>query len=322
MNTGFTGSKLRCLTFACAFVFIAAAGARGADQKAGSPQPAARIVFFTPSDVKVPDGVRPRLSRAAESCEKFYFDWMKHWGYPPGVTTLFRREADGMVEVLQIHGDEPVARAKDNGSTSLQDFKPGFPQDVVKRASAQYHITGEGNVWWIFVFLGDPPARFSEFAGAGNPRDGGWAIVNYDSSPGELRPDLALAEGFNGKFFLKGTIHELGHAFGLPHVGPDPALNLGNTLMGPATDIYLKRVTNGTGRSYLCESSAAMLWKHPVFSGTNQDVRILPNVELRDYKAVFDATSDVATLSGKLVSDIPAHSVIIFDDLGKPKQEY
>ena len=37
---------------------------------------------------------------------------------------------------------------------------------------------------------------------------------------------------FNFAYYLKATVHELGHAFGLSHTGPDPALNLGNSLMG------------------------------------------------------------------------------------------
>ena len=32
---------------------------------------------------------------------------------------------------------------------------------------------------------------------------------------------------------IKGTIHEFGHALGLPHIGPRPGRKLGNTLMGP-----------------------------------------------------------------------------------------
>ena len=74
---------------------------------------------------------------------------------------------------------------------------------------------------------------FSDWRGVGCARDGGSAIVNYDTIPGEIRPDLGLEEGFNSEYFLKATIHELGHALGLSHLGPDLSLGLGNSLMGP-----------------------------------------------------------------------------------------
>ena len=65
------------------------------------------------------------------------------------------------------------------------------------------------------------------------PRDGGWAVVNYDTLPGEIRPDLGLGVGLQRECFLKGTIHELGHAFGLPHIGPDLVPQAGQLADGP-----------------------------------------------------------------------------------------
>lgn len=276
--------------------------------------PGAYIVFFTPSDVTPPPGVRPRLTQAAEACEKFYFHWMKYWGYPPGVTGLFPREADGLVKVLYLQGDQPVASGKYD--------KPNYGEELKRRAIDQYHLNGNGSVFWIFVYLGSPPKRFADFRGIGNPVAGGQAMANYDDSPGELEPGAGLATGFNGKFFLKGCLHELGHSFGLPHVGPDPELGLGNSLMGPTTAAYARRGYTNGDRIYLSESSAAMLWKHPLFSGTDKDLNVLPAAKLADYHAAYDPARDVTVISGKLVTGLPAHSVILFDDQGKPKDEY
>jgi hypothetical protein len=147
-------------------------------------------------------------------------------------------------------------------------------------------------------------------------------MVNYDSLPGQIRPDLALAEGFNGKIFLKGTIHELGHAFGLPHLGPDISLGLGNSLMGPTTAAYEGRKGPQPEKVYLGDAAAAMLWKHRVFTGVTTNAFALPRVKLEDYKAAFDRASKTITVSGKLVTDQPAHSVVLIDDQGKPNDEY
>jgi hypothetical protein len=73
---------------------------------------------------------------------------------------------------------------------------------------------------------------------------------------------------------------------------------------------------------YLTESSAAMLWKHPVFSGTAKYRQRQPSVKLVDYKPTYSRASDRITLAGKLVSDMTAHSVVVFDDLGRPDDEY
>jgi hypothetical protein len=279
-----------------------------------TPPPTVRIVFFTPSDLAMPAGARERLTKIADATQQLLFKEMNRWGYPPGATSLFRREPDGLVEVLNVRGDMPVSSGKYG--------KPNYAPDVIKQATEQYHVAGDFHVWWIFIYLGDRPVRFQTFMGTGNPRDGGWAMVNYDTLPGEIRPDLGLAEGFNGEFFLKGTIHELGHAFGLPHIGPDVALGLGNSLMGPTTAAYANRKYPKPEHVYLSESSAAMLWKHPIFSGTAMDRVRLPSVKLVDYKPVFNRTNDTVTVSGRLIADQPAHSVVLIDDLGRPRDEY
>ena len=273
-----------------------------------------RVVFFTPSDRQVPAGAHERVTKIAQFMEKFFYDGMKRWNYPPAAKSLFQWDADSQVQMLEVRGDESAASGKYD--------KPNYAPYVIQKAAKQYGIKNRGNIWWIFVYLGDPPARFAVFAGFGQMRDGGWAMVNYDSSPGEIRSDQSMVEGFNGKYFLKGSMHELGHAFGLPHIGPDPDLGLGNTLMGPATVVYVKRKGANADKVYLDEACAAMLWKHPFFAGTGKDRLIKPSVSLAEYKPGFNASNDSVTISGKLVSDRPAHSVIVADDHGKPDDDY
>ena len=68
---------------------------------------------------------------------------------------------------------------------------------------------------------------------------------------------------------------------------------------------------------YLNEVSAAILWKHPIFSGTHKDRQRQPSVKLLDYRATFSRPSNRITLTVKLVADIPSHSVIVIDDQGQ-----
>ena len=58
-----------------------------------------------------------------------------------------------------------------------------------------------------------------------------------------------------------------------------------------------------------------MLWKHPLFSGTTKDRSVVPPVRLDAYRAVFNKSKRKVTLTGKLVSNQPAHSVVILDDV-------
>ena len=159
----------------------------------------------------------PRIdsTQIADSAENFFFTEMTRWGYPPATKHLFRREADGQVEVLKVRGDKPVKSGRyANGDSA---------GEVIESAERTYHVTAGFVVWWIFVYLGDRPTRFAEWHGTGNPIEGGHAMVNYDTIPGEIRPDLGLAEGFNLEYFLKATIHESwGHAFDCRTSHPTP----------------------------------------------------------------------------------------------------
>ncbi len=278
------------------------------------PPPTVRIVLYTPSDLKPPPGVAQRLTQIADATERFLVEGMKGWKYPPAVEHVFRRNKDGTVEVVYVQGSRP----------SGDEFytKASCDAEARDKAKQQLGIDGEGHIWWVFLYVGDRPKRFSGWQGSGCSRDGGGAIVNYDTIPGAIRPDINPSSGFNAEYFLKGTIHELGHALGLPHIGPDPALGRGNSLMGPNNDVYAQRKYPNADLCYLTEASAAMLWKHPLFTGTTKNRQRQPSVKLVGYKPTYGKKSNRITLSGKVVADMPAHSVVVLDDLGKPDDEY
>jgi hypothetical protein len=269
------------------------------------PPPQMHIILFTASDRTPPASVPHRLTQIADATERFLFSEMKRWKYPPAVPHLFRRNSDGTVEIIHVKGDRPAsdpvyAHAECN-------------DEAIEKAKRQLRTEGEGHIWWTFCYVGDRPQRFSDWRGWGWARDGGSAIVNYDTIPGEIRPDLGLEVGFNSDYYLKATIHELGHALGLSHTGPDPSLNMGNSLMGPNVNVYLERTLPNADKVYLTESSAAILWKHPVFSGTAKDRQRQPAVKLVNYNPTYSRASDRITIAGKLIADLPAHSVIVFD---------
>lgn len=275
---------------------------------AHAPQPVT-IIFFRPSDLPVPDGVAQRLTRIADTTERFLFTEMRRHGYPPAATNLFRRAPGGHVEVVFVRGEHPAA----SGAYA----KPNYAPAVIAQAMRESHLDPESKVFWIFIYLGDRPVRFEDWQGTGDARNGGWSMVNYDTIQGEIRPDLALTEGFNYEYKMKSTVHELCHALGLPHTGPDATLGLGNSLMGPNPPGYAARKGPRPDHVYLDASSAAMLWKHPIFSVVAMGAPHECRVKVTDYRARFDPARDTVTISGRVTGQATPHSVVVIDSRGE-----
>lgn len=292
-------AALLLLTFALMLLFASVGRAEEAAR-------AVHVIFFTPADIDPPPGVERRLTQVADYTERFLVGGLNEARYEPANKNLFERDEAGRLRVLFMRGEQPK-------SSGMYD-KPGFQQELIKKTAAKYSVPGNNHVWWIFVYLGDAPVRFSDYRGSGTSLHGGWAILNYDSAPGEIEVQTPLAGGFNQDFTLKAVIHELGHGFGLPHWGPLARDRRGNTLMGPQTRVYHKKANPKQNKVYLTEASAAMLWKHPIFSGTTEDIDKMPTVKLASLTGEFNRTRKYFELEGKLESNMPAHSVIVVDD--------
>ncbi len=272
------------------------------------------VVLFTPADVTPPRDAAARLTRVADYTEAFLVKWMKHWGYPPAREKIFERNADRSLRVLFVQGMEKRASGKYD--------QPGFEAEIWNQAIPKYQLGRHQHVWWISVYLGDPPLRFRGFEGRGNVKSGGNALTNYLNARGEIRLSDDLAAPFPEAFSLKGAMHELGHAFGLPHNGPLRAQNLGMPLMGPTIDSYRTRTKTTETRGYLSAASAAMLWKHPVFAGTAKDRELMPSVQVADLRLNRPTGARSWRLSGVLESNYSAHSVVVLDSVETLQETY
>ncbi|WP_144976079.1 hypothetical protein [Bremerella volcania] len=284
----------------------------GQDSQQG--QPLLNMVLFVPSDVEPPPGVQRRFAQIAAITEEFLVKEMTKDGYPPAVTTPFPRDKRGNYKFLFIRGEHPV----DSGKYD----KPGFQHVVIDAAVQKYNLSRDRHVWWVWVYLGDPPKRFSDYRGGGNSIDGGWAMCNYTNIPGELDPKLPLAGGLNQDLTLKACIHELGHGFGLPHLGPMSRDRRGNTLMGPQTKVYHDKVDAREKEVYLCDATAAMLWRHPIFSDSIAKRLQMPKFAMTSCQGEFNRSGRYLEITGEIDSDIPAHSVIVVEDAPEGGSDY
>jgi hypothetical protein len=283
---------------------------------AAAPEPAlprVNVVLFTPADVTPPPDATRRLTEVADYTEAFIVNGMKRSGYAPARSRFFDRNPDGTLRVLFVTGKEKLASGRYN--------KSGFEAEVRQQATPRYNLGQHRHVWWIWVYLGDPPRRFEGFKGGGSVRVGGTAFANYHHAPGTIRITDELGAPFPEAFALKGAMHELGHAFGLPHVGPLEK-QAGMPLMGANIPNFRKRTGRHETRGYLSAASAAMLWKHPIFSGTARSRGVMPAFSINNLSLSYDRGTRSARLHGTLKSNHAAHSVVVLDNVPGAHEAY
>jgi len=288
----------RLLALAAAILLPATLSA--GEQSGDAPKPVLRIAFFTPSDVEPPEIVRERMKQIVDYTQAFYGKWLKHWGYECYQALPVERDEDGYPVIFFFRGEHTQASGRYD--------QHGFQPEVIKTASQQHDIPPQGQVWWIFVYKA---VEQGWGRGSGNFQRGGVSTAYLYTAPGEVKTTDDLASEFLVELRLKGAIHELGHALGLPHIGPKNRDHLGNSLMGPINKVYFSRANPEETRVYLSEASAAMLWKHPLFSGTVKNRNRIPKAQLADFGASYEKDGDRVIVAGKVESDYSAHSVVV-----------
>jgi hypothetical protein len=174
-------------------------------------------------------------------------------------------------------------------------------------------------VWWILVYAGDPPAKFPGYLGGFGEQIGGWAVCNFDTAPGRINPTEPLGSDFLEELALKGMLHELGHGFQLPHIGPLKRDNAGNTLMGP-THAHFRRVAPAReDRVYLSQAEAALLSNHPAFRGEPDKRRPLPKFHVQDLTCAVNRRNNTFVVRGRVSGpDHPTYALVADESDARP----
>jgi hypothetical protein len=274
--------------------------------------PVLRIVLFTPSDVDPPKIAEERLTQIIDYTQDYFSKWIKHWGYDCKNPLAVKRDEKGTPEIFYVKGQYTKASGKYD--------KPGFARQVIAQAAKKYDVQAQGQVWWIFMYK----ALESGWGrGGGNIKRGGSSTAYLYTNPGDINPGDKLGDGLIKELKLKGCIHELGHALGLPHIGPKDCDNLGNSLMGPTHSGWAKRRDPNEPNVYLSQASAAILSKHFLFTGSDKGRFKETSANLLDLKADYNKNKDTnITITGKVESNIPAQAVIIANESKNMPTEY
>ena len=225
----------------------------------------ARIVLFADEAAEIPENYRERLGSLALRTEKFFADGFEQWNRPIQRSEIFSRDEHSNVAITLVQGK----LLNNNGRAAL----PEIQRKATSNASKQLGIKpGEKTLWWIFYLY--PGVKGFQGGARGS---GGMAINAYPEGDAAIDPEWELASPPMVEQSIKGTIHEFGHALGLPHIGPLPAIDLGNSLMGPINKTFWSKTGTDDERVYLNEACAALLEHHPIFNSTHRAEPDMPD---------------------------------------------
>ena len=160
---------------------------------------------------------------------------MRRWKYPPAVDRLFRRNADGTVEVVYVKGDRPASDAfycQGVVPTPRRSRRPGGSCGSTARGTSGGSSSTSAT------------ARSGSAAGQGGgcSRDGGVGDRQLRHDPRRDPPRPRPGDGLQrASISSRGPSTSWATPSACRTSAPTVALGLGNSLMGPNNDVYAER---------------------------------------------------------------------------------
>lgn len=286
-----------------------------------------RFVYFLPSDRQPALNYRERLTRVLEETVAFYAKQIEGYGMKAQPLPL-DRDADGLLRFIEVKGEEPW--------TAYNSKKPFAGEKVrdeclpVLRAAGIDPKRETIAVFTAIMEWNEEARRFrqqSPYQGTGDARAGFcWQIDSPPLDPLHLPEKTPIIDdgeygrvsiGKWNSLFVGGVIHELGHAFGLPHNAQrlDQFSRLGRSLMGNGNRTFGDdRRSEGLG-TFLTFADAVRLVSHPFFSGSSKGLweRDAISTEIDELHVKAEA-GGVLAVSGRVRGPVPAYAVVAYTD--------
>ncbi len=307
--SNWTAKNLKVCAGVCALLLTWGTAATAAETKAPL-----LLAYFIPTDREAIPGYVERIDRVMTEVRRFYREGMQANGYGPMTFDLERDDQGGLI----VH----VVRAAHSMRTYGRDSS-GEVRDEVKAALDRKGLNVDRRTMVIFqVLLEWRDGRAIEVGSyvGGGSHLAGTAWVYDDPLLDPRRLGSTEPGGFYmkpvsiGQFnthYIGGVAHELGHAFGLPHVaGPKSIAK--HSLMGDGNHTYGEELRGQGAGTYLHPASAMLLARSRPFAGRLPDANARSVSECTDLQASF--RDGQLMLKGTFDSTPPAFGIIAYND--------
>jgi hypothetical protein len=276
--------------------------------------PSLLFAYFVPNDRKPIPGYVERMDRVMQEVQSFYRQSMISNGYGP-LTFTMDHDATGKLKVYLVQGKDPMLTYGRKASGQIRD--------EVKASLLADGINPNSKVLVIFQVLldrqGDKTVEIGPYVGTGNNRTGtAWFYDDDRLDPSQLASKAPggyymrpCSIGHFNSEYIGGIAHELGHAFGLPHVAGLNS-NPKHSLMANGNHTYGDELRDEGAGTCLHPASALLLSHCRSFVGDLPEANVSPTVAFTALRGRYETNTLV--LDGGIISKPPAFGIIAYND--------
>ncbi len=272
------------------------------------------VVYLSCEDQEPFPKHKERLNRVLTEVQTWMADQHESAGF--GRTTmLLERDDAGMVKLHEAK--LPFAVASRNRKLISQTHRACI--DASKAVLSKANVNYDKSFVLVLTTIPDDLGAAPFFGNIIQDRgycfavDAPWLDSEYRKTDGEV-VWKGKRIGPANSALIGGIAHELGHGLGLPHSDEPPSeKQYGESLMGSGNYTWRGELRNEGKGSYLLDTDAMLLIARPPFTARVRDFDKQPKARIDDLK-FENIEGGLVKVTGKVVTDIPAHAVKLSDD--------